>query len=947
MERRSKEERKALKAEKAKLKKSKPKKPKQKVFLVFTVIFLVLGVLTTTVGNYFNVVLTVAMEGSTTNDEMVGDTYDAGLAMNVELEEEGIVLLKNEDQVLPLQNTKVNLFGNCAVNMVYNGSGSSAGSARGAVTLKEGLEKAGFSVNENLLTLIANNTGSTDSDVHEGNSVDISNYPINELPISAYKDDCSFDKLKNFSDTAVVCIGRVGGEGQDLPRSGYGKDQGAHYLELSDEEKELLSALKEHGFTTTVLINSSYAMELGFLDKEEYGVSGALWIGGPGIAGSTAVGEVLAGTVNPSGRLADTYAYDLTTQSSFVTSDYYYYNYAENPEKQLGGFTNYSEGIYVGYRWYETADAEGYWDDVKNEYGTGYEGVVQYPFGYGLSYTEFGQSIKKAEYKDGVYTFEVEVENTGNSYAGKDVIQLYCETPYENGGLEKSKVALCAFDKSGKLDPGEKETYTLTVKEEDLASYDSSAENGTGAYVLEKGTYKFYLSDNAHSWADIEENAKERFFSYTYDSDIVYNENNKRDTELTAAVNQLEGAEGDASYLSRADGFANADDTIWAKIDDVEVAKGTELFDMLMTNASAAGEYQGEILDTATGKDSKIALLEMKGLSYEDEKWNDLISQMSVDDMNMLIGTGGWSTAAIDSIGKAKTTDIDGPFGLSNYVQNELGNSEGVCVSYCSEVVVASTWNLELVRRYGETVGNEANATGVSGWYAPGANLHRSSFGGRNPEYYSEDPLLSGKMCANETAGALSKGLYVYIKHFAFNDQEANRTNKENCWMTEQTAREIYLEPFRLAVTEGGATGLMASYMWINGTWCGGNYNLMTNIVRGEWGFQGMVITDNYCANWMDTTKAIMAGTDLILSNTLRSVDESVMKTDEGISAMKKACKNILYTISDAAGRREVEAMQGFNWWKLTYISTQIIFYGLSGVFLILYLRRRIKNKKQ
>lgn len=914
-------------------------------FLVFACVFLVLGILVTTVGNHFSVVLTAALEGSTTDEERAEETYAAGLEMNLELEEEGIVLLKNDDNTLPMEDGKVNLFGNCAVNLVYNGSGSSAGNAVGAVTLKEGLEEAGLNVNEDLWELIEGNSQTSDTSVHEGNEVDLSNYQISEMSTELYTGDCSFENLKAYSDTAIVCIGRSGGEGQDLPRTGLGEEGNRHYLELCKQEEELLRALHENGFKIIVLINTSYAMELGFLEHEEYGISAALWIGGPGIAGAQAVGETLRGEVNPSGRLADTYAYDLTTQSSFITSDYYYYMDAADTSKQLGGFTNYSEGIYVGYRWYETADAEGYWDNVSNEYGNGYDGVVQYPFGYGLSYTEFEQTIESVDSTDGVYQFKVAVENTGDT-AGKDVIQIYAETPYTNGGTEKSKVVLCAFSKTGLLEPGETGTYTLEVSEEDLASYDKNIDGGTGAYTLDKGEYVFYLSENAHTWAQADKKDAEKCYSVIYDEAIVYSGENGRASDEVTAQNQFKEAEGGIALLSRTDGFANAKETIFSEIEDIVLETDNPMYQRLVTDASKAGKFQGKVGNITTGAEKRFSLADLYGAEFDDERWDELISQMSVGEMNELIGTGGWSTIAVSSIDKPKTTDIDGPFGLSNYIQNELGNSESVCVSYCSEVVVASTWNTELIERYGETVGDEANATGVSGWYAPGANLHRSSFGGRNPEYYSEDSFLSGEVCAAMVKGAVSRGLYTYMKHFGFNDQEANRTSKENCWMTEQTAREIYLKPFETAVKEGSATGLMVSYMWFEGEWCGGNYNLITGVVRNEWGFDGVIVTDNYCAQWMNPTKAIMAGTDLILSNAARSIDEDVMASNEGITAMKTACHHILYTIANAAGNREIAAQQGFDYWNLIYIGGQFVLYGGTVVFAVIFFMKRKKAKK-
>lgn len=550
------------------------KKPKYRLFTVLSVVCLILGILMTTVGGHFSTVLTVAMEGSTTDRETAETTYADGLAMNVELEEEGLVLLKNENQTLPLSAGKVNVFGEHAFNMVYNGSGSSAGSAKGAVTIQEGLQEAGLEVNENLLSYIDKNTTSTtDDSVHEGNEVDISGYPINEMPVDKYIGEYSFEKLKEYSDTAIVVIGRVGGEGQDLPRTGFGEDGTESYLELNQNERNLLIALKENGFRTIVLINSSYAMELGFIDQEEYGIEAAMWIGGPGIAGATAIGEALTGKINPSGRLVDTYAYDLTTQSTYHTSDYYYYYSAEDVTKILGGFSNYSEGIYVGYRWYETADAEGFWDNISNEYGNGYNGVVQYPFGYGMSYTTFLQKIVSAEEKDGVVNFEVEVTNTGDTYAGKDVIQLYCEPPYTQGGTEKSKVVLSAFEKTELLQPGETKDYNLSIALEDIASYDETAAGGVGAYVLDAGNYKFYLSENAHSWSQIDSKDAEKCYEYALKDQMVYDENNKRSSDKTVASNQFADSENNIPKLSRADGFANAKETVFNEIEDIALQK--------------------------------------------------------------------------------------------------------------------------------------------------------------------------------------------------------------------------------------------------------------------------------------------------------------------------------------------------------------------------------------
>ncbi len=835
-----------------------------KIYFALAAVLLVVAIAVSALGSIYKTVLTVALEGSPIDEELAKESYAAGIEMNLELETEGAVLLKNENGQLPMAAGKINLFGEKAVNTVFNASGSAASGSTDSVSIKDGLEHAGFTVNPDLIAMIEKLEPETDTAVHEGNSVDISKYPITEPKLEDYTGNISFDNLKAYSDQAVVVIGRLGGEGQDLPRTGFGDDETKHYLELSDDEINLLHALKDNGFNTTVLINSSYAMELGFLELEEYGVNAALWIGGPGQAGADSVAKLLTGESVPSGRLTDTYAYDLTTQSSFYTGDYYYYYGPDNADKTIAGYSNYAEGIYVGYRWYETADEEDYWDDIENEFGKGYEGVVQYPFGYGLSYTTFEQKIESAEDKGETIELQVKVENTGDTYSGKDVIEIFAEAPYTNGGIEKSKVVLVGFEKTPVLAPGEETTCTVTVNKENLASYDASADGGNGAYVLEDGKYYLYLSENAHSWDDINKRDDDKCYKLKIKGEQA------RYSDQVAAANLFPNAAGDMQTLSRKDGFANAAETIGDVYGDITLSADDELLNLLEDGSKEWDEYNGELLSTDLGKKNRIKLEDMTGAEYDDERWNDFIDQLTAEEMINLIGTGGWSTAEVKSISKAKTTDIDGPFGLSNYVKNELGNNTSLCVSYCSEPVVAATWNRELIERFGETVGQEANATAVSGWYAPGANLHRSSFSGRNPEYYSEDAYISGEMCSATAKGALSKGLYVYLKHFAFNDQEANRTNKENCWMTEQTARELYLKAFETPVKEAHATGLMASYMWFEGEWAGGNQALMSNLIRDEWGFKGMVITDNYCGAWMNATKSIMAGTELILSNKLR-----------------------------------------------------------------------------
>ena len=437
----------------------------------------------------------------------------------------------------------------------------------------------------------------------------------------------------------------------------------------------------------------------------------------------------------------------------------------------------------------------------------------------------------------------------------------------------------------------------------------------------------------------------------------------------SAAANLLENGDlrnGEKiTRLSRAGGFANAEASVFTERGDLTVAEGTPLYEALVTNMSKAGTYQGEILpDLATGQKGNLKLSDLmdteQGFSdYDDARWDKLIAQMSVDELITLTGTGGWSTAAIPSINKASTTDIDGPFGLSNLIKNTMGIDVN-CVSYCSEVVMASTWNTELIERVGEAVAAEAAVTDTSGWYAPGANLHRTPFGGRNPEYFSEDALLSGKMCAAEASGALKNGLYVYAKHFAFNETEANRTSKQNCYIDEQTARELYLRPFEIAIkndrfdAEGnrvsyGLTGLMSSYMWYEENWDGANFDLMTRILREEWGFKGMVITDNAAVvnNWITLNKAIYGGTDLMLVYNTAKLSSTAASSDAGISALKTASKHILWTIADASARRSTQAGSGINFWRITSISLNVSLCSGAAVQFGLWLKKHLSGKKK
>ena len=809
----------------------------------------------------FNPLLTGQKQVTTGQSLTVEQAAEQSRAMAQELVQEGAVLLKDQDNALPLaEGTAVNLFGYGSVDPIYGGSGSGASDTSSNIDLVTGLTNAGFTVNQELVDFYKKSGVSRAAQKgFEG-----SNFTPAEVPAAQYTDTL-LQNAKAFSDVAIVTISRVGGEGGDLPQdmyaAGYSKtDDGRHYLELTQDEEDLLALIKAQGFSKViVLINSSNAMELGFLEDDS--IDAALWIGSLGSTGFNAVGEILSGKVNPSGRLSDTYAYDLTTAPAYWNAgDFTYANLKHH-------YVEYAEGIYVGYRFYETRyvdNTTGVCDEAA------YAKAVQYPFGYGLSYTTFEQSIADYKTTDSAIEMTVEVKNTG-AVAGKDVVQVYYTAPYTIGGIEKSHVVLAGFAKTSLLQPGASEKVTITFAPEDMASYD---ETGAKAYVLEAGTYQIKLMNNAHDVIDQRE--------YEVPATITYSGENARSTDLVAATNEFEDvAQGQIKqYVSRADWEGTLPTTRTdGKTASAETVAAKENTPVYENNDSD---------QPITIADHGLTLEDMTGLDYDDPKWNDLLEQLSVDDMTNMISNGGWSTPEVASVGKPATNDLDGPAGINSLVSNLKG------VSFPSEVIVGSSWNTDLAQRFGTAFGAEAAANHVVGLYAPGMNIHRTPFSGRNFEYYSEDGLLSGKMGAAMVQGVDSQGVYTYIKHFALNDQESNRLSI-SVWANEQSIREIYLKPFELSVKEGGTTAVMSSYSRLGNTWAGASKALLTDVLRNEWGFHGMVVTDSAMGNtsWMDVNFAIRAGGDMMLCLMGVKLDSS---SNTAQQAMRRACHNILYT---------------------------------------------------
>ncbi|MBO5616958.1 MAG: glycoside hydrolase family 3 protein [Pseudobutyrivibrio sp.] len=917
-----------------------------------------------------------------------------------QVEEEGIVLLKNDNQVLPLtsEETNVSLFGRTSVDPVYTGAGSAATEST-PVDYKAAFEANGFNVNESLYDFYANHeitttpiktkmqTGMGEMDVEYTGRGFISSMGtamftgdiIAEVPAKDYPEDLK-DSFAKYGDAAIVFIGRVGGEGCDLPTdmSEYDvakEDENKSYLELDSREMDMLSyvkAQKDAGAFNkiVVVLNTANAMELGFLNDESYGIDAAVWVGCIGDQGANAVAKVLNGTVNPSGRTVDTYVSDLTKDPTYVNFDDTFYN---NIDGSIGGyesgrFNEYEEGIYVGYRYYETAAAEA----MDGNYdGFDYDEAVVYPFGYGLSYTTFEKEyVGTPGYNDGTFTFNVKVTNTGD-VAGKDVVEIYEESPYTKGGIEKSKVVLAGFAKTNVINPGESEEVTIEVKAEDLASYDYK---NNKAYVLDEGKYKFYLSDNSHSWASID--AEDSAKVYTHDFDAwVFDKDNKRSTDLIAATNQFDDVsaefvdvptEGKPLNFSRAD-FAGTFPTApteadMAAEDYIKTAHET-VYDE-NTNKET-GNVEGSVAYTdkmpTTKANNGIQLISLRGLDYNDPAWDLLLDELDMSTVANMLANAGYNTAELTDIGKPATLDYDGPMGWSTWVS--ASGKDAICLGFPAEEVLAATWNEALAEEMGQIIGEQGLYNGFNGWYAPAMNTHRNAFAGRNYEYYSEDGLLAGKIAASEVSGVMKYGSYCYLKHFALNDKEDGR-NGIATWANEQAIREIYLKPFEIAVKEAkadvnyydedgklqtstikAATAIMSSYNRIGCTWSGARYGLMTTILRDEWGFNGAVLTDYYGGSaYMDPDSGIRAGNDLML-NTFADGSLSDQKSATGVAAMRRAAHNTLYMVVNS------NAMQGIvpgstvtyklATWQKCLIAGDIVAAAIVILGIVLILKKR------
>ncbi|TCD54130.1 beta-glucosidase [Alloscardovia theropitheci] len=888
------------------------------------------------------------------------EAIEASGKVTQKIADEGMVLLKN-DGALPMTSLgKVTLLGRGAADPLYGGTGSGHTDTSRAINIKQGLEKAGFTVNDTVYQQL--DKFAKDHPAEKDGRIKISfglnggsTYHIGEMPVSNYT-DAQKASFAQYNDAAIVVIGRTGGEGEDLITDMKKWDDnytpGQHSLELNKDEKDQIALAKENFKKVIVIVNSSQPIEMGELQDDPQ-INAIVNSGTPGATGFLPLGQILAGQLNPSGHTVDTWARDFTKDPTFVNIGSHQYS---NVDKVKGYFVNYEEGIYSGYRYYETAAAENF---------INYDDAVVYPFGYGLSYTNFEWSNPSysVDSDKGTITASVTVTNTGN-IAGKDVVELFYSAPYTRGGIEKSAVDLGEFAKTKMLEPGQSETVSATINIEDMASYDY---RNAKAYVLEAGDYTLSLrTDSHHVKSGVDT------FTYNVPTTITYSGENHRKSDKSEVTNRFDELNeafesGKKTLMSRTD-FAG---TFPQAPDDADRTASEEIVKKLSNYATNVenSEYQKaeeqatgqKITAPTTGAKNDIQLSQLRGLSYDDPQWDKFLDQMTVNEMVDLIDDGAYATDAITRLGKPRTIDLDGPAGFSSFISSVHGSA------FPTETLIASTWNRDLAADMGDALGEEALQLGVTGWYGPAVNIHRSPFAGRNFEYYSEDPTLSGKFAAQAVSAAMNRGVVVFLKHYALNDQEQNRqANGLDTWADEQTIREVYLKPFEIAAKESHATykyqdskgeiktseiglnGIMSAYNRIGGTWAGGNYALQTSILRGEWGFQGSVITDfaTMASPYMVPMQGVAGGSDIQLT---WRIFEQFKDTNNptAIYFLRKAAHNVMYSMANSnalngyaygAGTRWTPPVWRWIQWGATAVLTILVI--LLIVWMVLRVRR-------
>lgn len=840
----SRKERKAAKKELKMYKKIKNRTRRITVWSVVAVLLLTAGLTTgPTVASLVNNMTGKHITINTTSAKGV-EARKAADVVSEEIANEGIVLLKNENNSLPLADNKVNVFGSTAFTFKYGGGGSGASDQTRAVNLFDALKQAGIEYNEELyeyytgLPELEGATGKSSTGLVQVVKGMLSSDDAADEPDVT---DSALAQAKEYSDNAMIIIQSDAVEASDVS-----SDQ----LKLSAEMHDLIKKVAENFRNVTIIVNAGNTLELGFVD-EYPSIQSVLWVGTPGPFGTNSLAKVLSGEINPSGRITDTYVYDV--ESSPASENFGDYQY-ENLDK---AYINYEEGIYVGYRFYET-----YYQGNED----GYKQTVQYPFGSGLSYTTFDWNVVSQQLNKDSIELKLEVKNTGTA-AGKEVVQVYYSAPYTPGGIEKSAINLATFAKTKALEPGASEVLTIKYDTRDMASYDMVNEN----YILEKGTYQIKLGKNVHEIVST--------LNFELPEDIVYKTDADTGTEYK---NRFTQSENELTVLSRNDW----EGTYPSDKDDSKVAS-----DKVIERVQGH-EFNDNLEMPTTGTANGLKLEELKGLDYDDPKWDEFLDQLTVNQMIDYVSNGAYHTGAIDELGIPNTVLMDGPAGFSFFFKKfEAG-------AYPTEIVIASTWNKDLAYEMGGIVGKEAKAYGIHGWYAPAFNIHRTAQGGRNFEYMSEDPVLNGMIGASLTKGAEDQNVTVFMKHFAMNEQETNARSGILVWSNEQAMREIHLRPFEITVKEAGVTGAMSSFSYIDGKWA--NPELLNGILRDEWGFEGVVSSDAVFG-FMESQKAITSGNDLMLDilsvpKNKKRLDEAYDEHPEAVTAgLRNSMHNSLY----------------------------------------------------
>ena len=894
-----------------------------------------------------------------------------GLALTQQVEAEGAALLMNNNNALPLAaDAKVSTFSSSSVNLVYGGTGSGNIDASTADTLRTALEKVGVTVNPTLWDFYTVGAGKDYARSKSG-TVAKSSEVTAEVPWDVYTDEVK-DSVAQYGDAAIVTLSRVGGEGADLS---YGE---VNYLALDENEKAMLqnvAEMKKNGTVkkTILLINSANALQVDFLKNNEYDIDAALWIGDVGISGINAVAEILTGKVNPSGSLVDTYCYDnfsAPAMWNFTPTTYEGYVEGGDVSAKAKSYMIYQEGIYVGYKYYETR----YEDFVTGNGNAGdyaYGDIVAYPFGYGMSYTNFDISDMNVSYNaaDDTYTVTVKVTNTGDM-AGKKTVQVYVQSPYtdydKENGVEKSAVSLVGFGKTGMIEPGASETLSMTVNKRDIASYDTY---GAGTYILDAGDYYFTAATDAHNAVNNILAAKgytvestngkmtadgNADLTYTWTEDALDTTTYATSENGTAITNQLscadpnlyEGVDETVTWLSRSD-WNGTLPTETVKLTLTELLK-KDLKDIRYDPA----DYESIEMPTLGAKNG-VKLYDMIGLDYNDPKWDELLDQMTFDEMNSLIGDAFHWTMPVKSVEAPGTRDENGPQGLTASL---LGNdkSQLTATAFTSEDVMAATFNTEIMTEIGKVIGNNCLEADIACLYGHGNNIHRTPYGGRNFEYYSEDGFLSGMMSAYEVKAIQDKGVHVVMKHFALNDCEQDRIGL-GVWLNEQAAREVYLKAFQAPVEVGNANGVMIAYTRWGAVWSGGNYGLVTGILRNEWGCDGMVITDNVLTQYVNGPDGVLAGVS-IYDAMMSFVTDTLPKYKNDpviVTAMREACHHNLYAIANSCGMNGVGADTTIKVTRPTVVTMSIIiacaftFFCLLGIVLWIFGVRKLRKTEE